>query len=90
MPEQPSQEHSVGQVTGAARTDQDAPELSVRFSSGTHRRSRGPVYCDWGRIRRFSRCCSRQWAIQPAARLIVNVGVKSSSGISSPCSSSAV
>ena len=64
--------------------------LAHRCESGTHVRLRGPMYADCGRMMRLARCCSRACAIQPLTRLIANVGVKSSTSRSNPCSSSAV
>jgi hypothetical protein len=56
--------------------------LPARSASGTHRRSRGPVYSDWGRMMRCAVRCSMAWAIHPLTRLTANVGVNS--GTSSP------
>jgi hypothetical protein len=61
-----------------------------RCDTGIQVRWRGPEYTDCGRMIRLARCCSSACAIHPLTRLMANVGVKSSTSSSSPCSRSAV
>ena len=67
-----------------------SPARSVRSASGSHRRFRGPVYSDCGRMMRLARFCSIAWAIHPLTRLIAKVGVNSGTSRPRPCRSSAV
>ena len=61
----------------------------ARSASGTGLWGSGPMYSDWGRMRRLLATCSRTWAVQPAAREEANVGVKYSLGSPIACSTPA-
>jgi hypothetical protein len=80
---------SPAPATGPRGGHRFRPPSDQRRSSGTNGRLVGPTYSAAGRIRRLSFNCSITWAVQPTVRLMLNVGVKRSSGRPTPCMTAA-